>query len=199
MKPMMLAVAAVLALAAPAYAQAPAAAPAPAKKKMADYLINQPQVSNWTGWGLDPWPTPQAVTGVTGGKALVLNVKKAGNPWDAVVVMNTSGAIKKGDIVLVAVPVRRVSGPAGTKVPGLVLESTDEPKTTLARAFDVPLGDGWQVIYASGQAAADFAAGKTVIYMHVGKDAQVLELGPGLLFDFGPDYDPAQLPTNPPG
>lgn len=203
MKPIMLAVAAVLAVGAPAaLAQAPAAstpASLPAQKKMADYLINRPFVEGWYSWGLTPAPTPLAVTGVTGGKALVFDIQKAGNPWDVGAIMHNTGAIKKGDIVLVAVWVRRTSGPAGTRIAALALESTDEPKTVLARVYDAPLGEGWQMIYASGQAAADFAAGKTAITMHLGRDPKVLELGPALLFDFGPDYDPARLPTNPPG
>lgn len=200
MKPMLAALAAVLALSAPAaLAQDPVATPAPVQKKMVDYLINRPFVDGWYSWGLNPGPTPQAVAGVTGGKALVLDVRKAGNPWDVGTVMTNTGAIRKGDIVLLAVWVRRASGPAGSKVPLLMLESTDEPKTALARAHDIPLGEGWQMLYASGQASADFAEGKTAIIMQMGRDAQVLELGPALLFDFGPDYDPARLPTNPAG
>ena len=66
-------------------------------------------------------------------------------------------------------------------------------------ASDVPLGEGWQMVYASSRATADFAAGKTTVILQLGRDAQTLELGPALIFDFGPDYDPARLPTNPPG
>lgn len=139
------------------------------------------------------------MTGVTGGKAMPFVVKKAGNPWDVGAVMPNTGPIAKGDIVLLAVWVRRTGGAAGTRLPLMMLESSDEPKATLARATDVPLGEGWQMVYASGQAGADFAAGKTTIVLQLGRDAQTLELGPALIFDFGPGYDPARLPTNPPG
>lgn len=200
MKPILAAaIAAVLALAGPAVAQTPAPAAPPVQKKMVDYLINRPFVEGWYSWGLTPSPTPQAVTGVTGGKAMAFEVKKAGNPWDVGAVMPNTGAIRKGDIVLLAVWIRRAGGPAGTTVPLLLLESSDEPKTTVAKAQNVPLGEGWQLVYASGQATADFAAGKTTVILQVGRDAQTLELGPALIFDFGPDYDPARLPTNPPG
>jgi hypothetical protein len=197
MKPMMIAVAAALAMAAPAHAQAPAAAPAPAEQKMADHLINRPQVDGWYSWGLTPGPRPQAVTGVTGGKAMVFDIKKAGNPWDVGMVTTNTGAIRKGDVILLGVWVRRASGPAGSRIPLLMLESTDEPKTLQAKSQDIPLGEGWQMLYASGRATADFAEGKTVAVMQMGRDAQVLEVGPALMFDFGPDYDPARLPTNP--
>lgn len=195
MKPMLTALAAVLILAAPAWAQAPAAAPA--QKKMADYMINRPYVDGWYSWGLNPGPTPQASAEVTGGKALVIEVKKAGNQWDVGAVMNNPGAIKKGDVVMLVAWVRRAAGPAGTRLPLLLLESTDEPKTQLAIAQNVPIGETWTRIYASGVASADFAGGKTAIIVQMGRDAQTLELGPALLYDFGPDYDPARLPTNP--
>ena len=83
--------AAALLLGAPAMAQTePAAAPAPPQAQrstMADKLINSPFVQNWNTWGLTPSPTPHDVQGVTGCRALTIDVKRAGDPWSVGAVM----------------------------------------------------------------------------------------------------------------
>ena len=102
-----------------------------------------------------------------------------------------------GDVMLAAVWVRK-TGPGDASLPLLMLESQTEPKTVIARSADVALGDAWTLVYASGTAPTAFGAGETSLILHLGRDAGTLEIGPGLLFDMGADYDVARLPTNPP-
>lgn len=200
--------AAALLLGAPAMAQTePAAAPAPPpappqaqRSTMADKLINSPFVQNWNTWGLTPSPTPHDVQGVTGGKALTIDVKRAGDPWSVGAVMTNSGAIKAGDVLLLGVWVRATKLPEGqseARMPVVLLEAQGEPKVTLAQASNVAVGEGWTMLYASGVAPKDVAPGQSSIILQMGEAVQTLELGPALLFDFGPDYDRARLPQNP--
>tara|TARA_R110002167_G_scaffold17426_14_gene66545 strand:- start:7487 stop:8101 length:615 start_codon:yes stop_codon:yes gene_type:complete len=192
----------IAAIASPAVAQTPQDAPPPAQRRMIDYLVNAPHVQNWMTWGVTPAPTPQAAEGVTGGQAVRVAVARGGDPWSVGAIMTNPAAITTGDVILVAVWIRRSDSNAATSptsLPLLMVESQTEPKTVIARSADVPLSDSWTLVYASGTAAADYAPGQTAIILHLGREAQTLELGPALLFDMGPDYDPARLPTNPTG
>jgi hypothetical protein len=167
---------------------------------MIDKLINSPFVQNWNVWGLPSPPVPHAVEGVTGGKALTVIVPQAGDPWSVGAVMTNTGAIKMGDVLLLGVWVRATQLPAGatqSRIPLVLLEAQGETKVTIAQATNVAVGPGWTMIYASGIAQANFAAGQSTISLQMGQAQQTLELGPALLFDFGIDYDPARLPRNP--
>ena len=187
----------------PSGAQTPAApAPAQSGPSLIDRLINTPFVQNWNTWGLSSAPTPHAAQGVTGGQALTIDVARAGDPWSVGAVMVNTGEIKTGDVLLLGVWVRAERLPDGateTAVPLMLLEGTAEPKIRLAEASNIAVGTEWRMIYASGTATTDVAAGQSTIILQLGQAAHRLELGPALLFDFGPDYDRARLPRNPGG
>lgn len=189
-----------LMMGAPAMAQTESlAAPSP-RSTMADKLINSPFVQNWYTWGLTPNPTPHDAQGVTGGKALTIDVKREGDPWSVGAVMTNSGAIKAGDVLLLGVWVRATQRPEGqseARMPVVLLEAQGEPKVTLAQASNVAVGEGWTMLYASGVAPKDVAPGQSSIILQMGQAVQTLELGPALLFDFGANYDRARLPQNP--
>ena len=187
---------------APALAQTPSPAASATERPLIERLINTPFVQNWNTWGLTSPPTPQPAQGVTGGKALSIDVRRAGDPWSVGAVMTNTGAVKSGDVLLLGVWVRAAALPddqTRTHVPLLLLEGATEPKPVLARATNVAVGPEWTMIYASGVAEADFAPGQTSIIMQMGQARHRLELGPALLFNFGPDYDRARLPRNPEG
>ena len=99
-------------LSAPALAQtaAPVASPQ-TERPLIERLINTPFVQNWNTWGLASPPTPQAAQGVTGGKALSIDVRRAGDPWSVGAVMTNTGAIKNGDVLLLGVWVRAATLP----------------------------------------------------------------------------------------
>lgn len=176
----------------------PAAAPRPAR--MIDHLINSPFVQNWNTWGLTPPPSPHVVEGVTGGQALTIDVLRAGDPWSVGAVMTNSGAIKTGDVILLGVWVRATRLPEGqsqTRVPLVLVEGQGEPRIALAQASNLVVGDQWTMLYASGLATANFAPGQSSIIVQMGQTRHTLELGPALVFNFGPDYDRSRLPQNP--
>ncbi|NBB62144.1 hypothetical protein GVN18_23010 [Pseudomonas sp. ODNR1LW] len=190
-----------LAIGGPAVAQTEAPAPAQtAAPRMIDHLINSPFVRNWNTWGLTPAPSPVTAQGVTGGQALTVDVRQAGDPWSVGAVMTNSGAIKSGDVLLLGVWVRAAQLPEGqteTQVPIILLEGQSEPKVTLAQSTNIAVGQTWTMLYASGVATADFAPGQSTIIIQMGQAKHRLELGPALLFNFGPDYDLSRLPRNP--
>lgn len=193
----------VLGLALPVAAQTPAPAqsePTRSEPSLIDRLINTPFVQNWNTWGLSGAPTPHAAQGVTGGQALTIDVVRAGDPWSVGATMVNTGEVKTGDVLLLAVWIRaeRVpDGAAETTIPLLLLEGSAEPKVRLVEASNIAVGTDWRMIYASGVATADIAAGQSAIILQMGQAAHRLELGPALLFDFGPGYNLERLPRNP--
>lgn len=179
---------------------APVEAPAQPEPRLIDRLINTPFVQNWNTWGLSTPPAPSAAQGVTGGEALIIDVARAGDPWSVGAVMINTGEIKAGDVLLLGIWVRAPATAAestDTRVPLIMLERSIEPKAPILQATNARVGTGWTMIYASGVAQADTPAGQSAIIVQMGQAAHRLELGPALLFDFGPDYDRARLPRNP--
>ena len=196
----------VLGLASPALAQTheassgATAAPAQSEPSLIDRLINVPFVQNWNTWGLSASPRPHPAEGVTGGEALTINVARAGDPWSVGAVMINTGEITTGDVLLLGIWIRAERLPEGvteTTIPLMMLEGNSEPKVRLVEASNVAIGTDWQMIYASGIATTDVAPGDSSIILQLGQAAHRLELGPALLLDFGPDYDPVRLPRNP--
>ena len=128
----------IAAIASPAVAQTPQDAPPPAQRRMIDYLVNAPHVQNWMTWGVTPAPTPQAAEGVTGGQAVRVAVARGGDPWSVGAIMTNPAAITTGDVILVAVWIRRSDSNAATSptsLPLLMVESQTEPKTVIARSM----------------------------------------------------------------
>ena len=176
------------------------AAPAKPEPSLIDRLINVPFVQNWNTWGLSASPRPHPAEGVTGGEALTINVARAGDPWSGGGVMIKTGEITTGDVLLLGIWIRAERLPEGvteTTIPLMMLEGNSEPKVRLVEASNVAIGTDWQMIYASGIATTDVAPGDSSIILQLGQAAHRLELGPALLLDFGPDYDPVRLPRNP--
>lgn len=202
------ALAAALTLCAPAVAlsqtaePAPAAAPpaAPAPRPMSDFLVNQPHIPNWTIWGLPNGPERRNDPGVTGGQALRVAVTEQADPWAVGGVMPTHAEIRTGDVVLLAVWLRAVPAEgtedASARISLLKLEQKDVPDGTIVAASDVDIGARWQMVYASGISGKDYAADQTAIAVLLAARPQTIDVGPALLFNLGPDFDPARLPRN---
>lgn len=193
-----LAVAALL-TAAPSTAQDGHTAP----RRMVDYVVNAPEVRNWNSWGVTPAPVPRRAEGVAGGQALRIAAQRGGQPWDVGAVMQNPSTVRAGDVVFVAVWVRHAEGNAEpARLPllafeGQAAEGDDAPQITLARAENVRVGRDWGMVYALGTAPTDFAAGRTKVVVLLGAEGQTFEVGPALLYDFGPGFDASLLPRNP--
>lgn len=162
------------------------------------YLVNNPSVDSWQVLGVARAPRPQRAEGVLGDRAVRVVARRSNQPWDVAAQMPISGAIKQGDTILLAVWARLAVAPEGTssssRIPLRVQENTP-PYAPLAEDAG-SIGPAWGMIYASGVAAKDHAAGSTNLSVHLAGADQTVELGPALLLNFGQNYDPAKLPRN---
>lgn len=119
----------------------PAAAPAaPARVSLMDYLVNQPQVTNWSVWGTAPPAQAEALEGVAGGSGIRVHAPGAGDPWTVGAVMPTHAAIKTGDVLFLAVWVkaeRPLAGGETALVPRMRVEPREgvDPKPAILEVY----------------------------------------------------------------
>jgi hypothetical protein len=184
--------AAALALAGPALAQAINPLESPDLMKKA---INEPGTA-WSLYG--PGQTSKVVKDkeVPGGEALRVTVgQKGANPWDAGAGYPVLKPIKAGDVIFAAIFMRAPNAKDGetVSVPGSGLGEAAAPYTPLAFK-DFRVGNQWQAYYVSAKAAKSYARNTVRVSTQLAADRQVVDLGPAIVLDLGPDYNLATLP-----
>jgi len=160
-------------------------------------MINSPSADSWTGYGagfaLHDDPAVQA------GKAMRVTIaKKGSNPYDSAAWDPIVKPVSKGDVILVAYWARAEEPPTGSEtvsVPNVTVGLSKAPYTSFGEGA-ATITRKWTMYYASGVADADYKPGKLVVSVQLGSDAQVVDLGPVFVLDFGPDYDRTKLPHN---
>ena len=178
-------------------AATPAAPAASASHDLSSKLINVPGTV-WTVYGPGQTNKRLETDGPKGYPEIRVTVaKKGANPWEAGAVSPVAKPIAAGDTVLVAVYLRAPDARDGETValPFVGLTGAAAPYPTIVSA-PVAVTNQWKQYFASGKAAQAFAAGGAQASIHLAGDAHVIDLGPILVYDFGPDMDPARLPKN---
>ena len=137
------------------------------------------------------------VEGQPFGQAVRITVLKATDPAYQVQGMTAanSAPIRKGDTILMVFNIRCIasSDPAGTGAFLAYLQLNRDPWTGLI-STDVMATRDWQRIYGVGTAPRDFAAGDVALALHLGYQAQTLELGGLMILNLGQNVDASKLP-----
>ena len=165
-------------------------------------LVNDPEITALAPYGPGgSWEVVPAKD-MFGGQALRVEVPKAGaDPWSVGVNAPLTGDIAEGDVVFIAVMARAVDtdgeiGAAGAR--GListfaVQESSGAYERIVEGRADVPVGE-WDLFYAWDRADRTLTPETGTIAMHVSPQAQVLEIGPVLVMNLGPDVEEREMP-----
>ena len=171
------------------------AAPSPGTT-IFDKAVNQPGIG-WTLYGDGQTAMQVPATDVPGGGAVRIQVGRAGShPWDIGATYPTVKPIASGDTVLVMVYLRAPNAKDGAAVAVPIgATGADAPYTQIA-GETVQVGAAWKRYFAAGPSSQSFAAGKARIAIQLAGAKQVLEVGPGFLFDLGPGFDATKLPHN---
>lgn len=142
--------------------------------------------------------TPVSVADAPGGTALrTVVAEKADKPWDAGLSMPVSGAINKGDAVVMAVFVRLVEADTADGnglISQINVSMAKEPWTTICTREAKIAPGGWNIYTVSGIATVDLPAGGASALLQVGGAKQTLEIGPIFVLNLGQGLDPAKLP-----
>jgi hypothetical protein len=160
-------------------------------------MINSPTADSWSGYGA----TFALVKddSVQTGKAMRFTVAKKGtNPWDAAAWDPIVKPVSKGDVILVAYWARVDVPPSGSETANLSSVSVGLNKAPYTSFGNEPatITRKWAMYYASGVADADYKPGQLNVSVQLASDAQVIDLGPIFVLDFGPNYDSTKLPHN---
>jgi hypothetical protein len=160
--------------------------------------INDPAKDQFRIQGKEQKTSVAKSEGVPGGYALRVKVNTDGpNPWAVAAQAPVSGAIKKGDVVLLALWAR-VEEPAAGKQAGdfnVRIQQSAAPYAAVGETA-LQVGPDWKMYYVSGRSNLDLGPGLSAVAVHLAKARQTVELGPFTLLNFGPDYDMSKLPKN---
>lgn len=123
-----------------------------------------------------------------------VTVSAQGNPWDVGASSPITKPIKAGDTVLVAVYLRAPNLKEGetTPIPHFGLNENRPPYTSIAKG-SADVTNQWKVYYASGAAGQAFAPDQVVVGLQLAAARHVVDLGPVMVYDFGPGVDAATL------
>lgn len=162
--------------------------------------ITDPNKDHWSIQGKDQKTTLAKTDAVPGGGALHIRVDRAGpNPWDVSAQGSVTGAIHKGDVVLLGFWAR-ADKPADQGAPAKVnvrLQQSAAPYAAVVETNGLQLSPEWKMYYLSGKSPLDLKAGAGGVAIHLATARQTIELGPYTVLNLGPDYDIKRLPTNP--
>ncbi len=137
--------------------------------------------------------------GVPGGKALEIDVEKAGlESWSTGVNWPISEPVRKGDTVLVAVWAKGISAQNESQTPAISpirLQRSGEDYASAASGAAF-LSRDWKLYYVGGTSDVDIAPGPAGISMHLGSTKQKLRIGPTYVFNLGQGVSARDLPIN---
>lgn len=194
MKPYALACVALCAIAAPVAAQQANPLESEALMKKA---VNEVGTA-YTFYGAGFTQKAMKDPGIPGGRFLRVDVaNKGANPWDVGAQYAVDKPIKAGDVVFFAVFLRAPNLKDGETalVPGTGLGQASAPYGSIA-TLDAHVTNQWNVYYASTKATRAWQRGEARATAQLAADKQVLDLGPLIVLDLGPDYDMTTLPHN---
>lgn len=135
---------------------------------------------------------------VSGGTAERVAVSaKGGNPWDAGASTAIVKPVQKDDVLLLAFWAKAVTPPEGGAVEIVArIQENKAPYAAVGTQETVRLTDAWKMYYVKGMAAQDYPKGAISAALNIATGAQVFDLGPIMIIDFGSGYDVGKLPTN---
>lgn len=148
-------------------------------------MLNTPSVQDWTVYGPGQTHKQRRDDAVQGGGAMRVTVAKApDNVWDIGASTPVSGAIAKGDRLVVAFWARLEGGTADAAEIPVVLQVASPPYAPIL-AGGVSLGSEWKLVSITGASAADHAAGSTNVALQLGGAARKIDLGPAFVMKLG--------------
>jgi len=136
---------------------------------------------------------------IPGGQFVRVDVSQKGaHPWDVGGGYPIIKPIKAGDVIFFAIYARAPNLKDGetASIQGLGVVQDGAPYTPIAVA-EKRINNQWGVYYISAKSTAAWRRGEAHVAMQLAADKQVIDLGPVLVLDLGPDYDMSTLPTDP--
>lgn len=173
-------------LAAPVFAVTAtvAALPVQTDEEAARQIVNNPDPSTFTLYGLTPAPKSKKDDTVQGGRSLTVAVTGSGTPYAVGIGSPIIQDVKAGDplvLMFYAKLVKAEPGVTTTKINAQVQVSS-APYTTIF-AKEVELTPEWKLYQVTGVADKDYAKGTIGATFHVNTGKQTVALGIVVVMD----------------
>lgn len=141
-------------------------------------VLNQPS-ANWNVYGPGQTHKGRKDAAVQGGGAIRVTIQtKAANAWDIGASSPITGAIAKGDKLVLAFWARLAEGGTGgrTTIAGAIQQASPPYAPIVSGA--VELTTEWKLVHIEGVAAGDHGAGSANVALTLGGAAHTIDLGP---------------------
>jgi hypothetical protein len=129
---------------------------------------------------------------VPGGYAFRVKATKSANPWDVQASSPVAGAINAGDVIMLNYFARAEVPAEGGSSLTARLQLAASPYSSILDVTSKISGE-WKSYCAFRVASASIGENKSSVSIHLATAAQVIDLGPVLVFNFGKDYDTKKL------
>jgi hypothetical protein len=169
------------------------AAPAASQDEIWTHTINNETNGVWHVMPDRPRPRTVGAPDHLGGAALRVRGRASSDPWAVQAQSPTGGQINQGDVIMVVYYARAEQAAEGGSVLPALVQLADAPYTS-ALTWNERITGEWSEYCEHGVASATMPAGHANVSIHLATANQVIDLGPVFVFNFGPDFDPANLP-----
>ena len=162
-------------------------------------VISAPTVDAYEAYGPNATWKKVKAEDILGREALRVTVSKVGpDDWSAGANTKLTGTIAKDDVVFFAFLARAVEADNesqnGVLSTVAVQENAGDYTRVAQTAALVPLGE-WQLYHGWGRADRALGPKNGMVAIHLGSAVQVVDLGPFLVLNLGPDVDTDALPA----
>jgi hypothetical protein len=129
---------------------------------------------------------------VPGGFAFRVKATRSANPWDVQASSPIAGAINEGDVIMLNYFARaEVPAEGGSSLTARI-QLAGAPYTSVLDMTSKISGE-WKSYCAFRTASMAIAEKNSSVSIHLATAAQVIDLGPVLVFNFGKAYDTSKL------
>ncbi|HEY6123595.1 MAG TPA: hypothetical protein VIV63_03010 [Steroidobacteraceae bacterium] len=129
---------------------------------------------------------------VPGEYAFRVKATKGANPWDVQASSPIAGAINEGDVIMLHYFARAEVPADGGSALTARIQLAAAPYTSVLDMTSKISGE-WTSYCAFRVASASIGENKSNVSIHLATAAQVIDLGPVLVFNFGKGYDTKKL------
>lgn len=117
------------------------------------------------------------------------------HPWALQFQLRTTRSVQKGDVLWVRFYARTLSAKSetGTGRVRAIFEKSGPPYDK-SLSFDLDLSGAWKEYFLPFKALSAYAAGRAGVGLHLGTQAQLVEIADFEAYDYGPAFDMSRLP-----
>lgn len=160
----------------------------PAPDDIASRIISTPAPSAFRLDGTLGRGSVRRDPAVQGGKAMRVQVPgRSEQPWSVALSVPITGAVRSGDLLVLAFWARLERGEGGATTAQLPYNAVQMAGAPYTAVFTGPatIGPEWRMHEIRGRASRDYAAGELNVAIHLATARQTVDIGPVFVLNMG--------------